>query len=52
MSDNGVVSALDRIANVIKDTADRTLFRAFNQAREESNALGMFHWHGVTRTGD
>lgn len=49
MGETACVATLNKIAALIKTLGDAPLEEAFHKALQESTALGMFHWRGVTR---
>lgn len=52
MGESACVATLNKIASLIKTLGDAPLEEAFRKAQQESAALGMFHWRGVTRPID
>ena len=52
MNEAACNATLSKIASLINSLGDTPLEDAFRKAREESLALGMFHWRGVTRPVD
>jgi hypothetical protein len=49
LGDNAANICLDEVESVIADLGDQQLAEAFRDARNQSQALGMFQWRGVTR---
>lgn len=52
MGETACVATLNQIASLLKTLGDAPLEEAFRNAQQESAALGMFHWRGVTRPID
>ncbi|WP_029895512.1 AAA family ATPase [Desulfohalovibrio reitneri] len=51
-SNSNTPQCINEIGNVIEELGDKPLSDAFMAAKNESNSMGMFTWHGVTRTLD
>ncbi len=49
MSEPACMSALKKISNTISQLDDDLLKKVFENAQQESQETGLFHWRGVTR---